>query len=255
MRVSGGDNLDSAMSLYYWPQLAAKQDTLTSAFGVDLLPATDNIRQKNYLGELPSSNTMGTDNGKEACNAWDYTDCKGTEYCPPRCPRFFDKNGVPLLIGPYLSTYRDALSAMYEDLDAHSKTLGLPPTTTEQREQWLDHLIGAGLNLVALDEGNVVGHVAAVPAEEDKSQLVVFVHQAYQNRGIGTELLKQLVAHADDENVEAITLMVALNNQRAITVYDNMGFDVIERMQGEIAMRLSLDRPIVDEVKRPPAEQ
>ncbi|GAB7011162.1 GNAT family N-acetyltransferase [Halorubrum trueperi] len=162
---------------------------------------------------------------------------------------------MPLLIEPYQSTYCAALSAMYEDLDAHSKTLGLPPTTTGQREQWLDHLTGAGLNLVALDDGNVVGHVAAVPAKEGESQLVVFVHQEYQNRGIGTELLKQLVAYADNKGVEAIKLTVALNNRRAITVYDNMGFDVIERMQGELAMRLSLDRPIVDEVKRPPAEQ
>lgn len=215
---------------------------------------TDNVRHKNYLEEL-LNNTMGADNGKEACNAWDYTDCEGTEYCPPRCPRVFDKDRKPLLIEPYQSTYRTALSAMYEDLDAHSETLGLPPTTTEQREQWLDHLIGAGLNLVALDDGNVVGHVAAVPAEEDESQLVVFVHQKYQNRGIGTELLKQLVAYADNKDVEAITLTVALNNRRAITVYDNMGFDVIERMQGELAMRLPLDRPIVDEVKLPPAEQ
>lgn len=219
-----------------------------------MLPMTDNVRHKNYIEEL-LNNTMGADSGKEACNAWDYTDCEGTEYCPPRCPRVFDKKEMPLLIEPYQSTYRVALSAMYEDLDAHSKTLGLPPTTTEQREQWLDHLIGAGLNLVAFDEDTVVGHVAAVPSEDHESQLVVFVHQEYQNRGIGTELLKQLIAYADNKDVKAITLTVASNNRRAITVYDNMGFDVIERMQREIAMRLSLDRPIVDEVKRPPAEQ
>jgi len=49
----------------------------------------------------------------------------------------------------------------------------------------------------------------------------VFVHDDYQNRGIGTESIKQLVAYADEKDYET----------------------------------LSLDSSIADRVHRPPAER
>lgn len=189
------------------------------------------------------------------CNAWDYTDCEGTEYCPPRCPRFFDREGTALLVEPYGPDHWDALVEMYEGIDTHNRTLGLPPASNEQLEEWLDHLTSNGWNLVAVDSDDVIGHIAAVPVDDEEPQFVVFVHQAYQNRGIGTELIKHLIAHADDRGHKALTLTVATENQRAITVYDNIGFDVTERLPTEVAMRLSVDDPIARQIQLPPAEQ
>lgn len=36
-----------------------------------------------------------------ACTGWDSDDCAGTPHCPPRCPRFVDGAGTPLLILPF----------------------------------------------------------------------------------------------------------------------------------------------------------
>lgn len=90
---------------------------------------------------------------------------------------------------------------------------------------------------------------------DDEAKFVVFVHDDYQNKGIRTESIKQLVAYADEKDYETLALLVAAENQRAITVYDNLGFDVTERLTTEVEVELSLDSSIADCVHRPPAER
>jgi len=190
-----------------------------------------------------------------ACSAWDNSECRGTPYCPPRCPRFRDAEGVPLVIRPYRDSDRESAVAMYDDIDAYSRTMGLPPATVPRIESWLDRLIEDGWNLVAVDGDRVVAHVAVVPADRADPKFVVFVHHDYQNRGVGTELMKQVVAYADDRDHEALTLEVSTGNRRAVTVYENVGFEVVERMRSDLEMELSLEKPVAERVQRPPAER
>ena len=190
-----------------------------------------------------------------ACDGWDYSGCEGTKYCPPRCPRFVDGDGTALLVRPYESDHRDALVQMYEEIDADSRTLGLPPESREGIEDWLDHLTSNGWNLVALAGDDVIGHIAAAPLDDEEPHIVVFVHHAYQNRGLGIELIRQLIAHADDRDHGALVLTVAAENERARTVYDNIGFDVSDRLATEITMRLAIEEPIAKRVRLPPVER
>lgn len=158
-----------------------------------------------------------------------------------------------MLVRPYESADFDALVGMYADLDGHSRTMGLPPATVPNIEDWLERLLEMGWNLVALDGDRIAGHVAVVPAESADPEFVVFVHQDYQNRGVGSELVAQLVAHADDRGHSELTLEVSTGNRRAITVYQNVGFDVVERQVMDLTMALDLQEPIVDQVQQPPA--
>ncbi len=84
---------------------------------------------------------------------------------------------------------------------------------------------------------------------------MIFVDDDYQHRGIGTELLKHVVATAGDRDHGALRLTVTRDNRRAIDVYRNVAFDVTAREPMAIAMRLSLDDPVADRVQRPPAER
>jgi ribosomal protein S18 acetylase RimI-like enzyme len=136
-----------------------------------------------------------------------------------------------------------------------ASTLGLPPKTPARRDDWLATLTENGLNLVAVAEDRVLGHVAAVPVDDENPELVVFVHPEMRGRGVGTELLKQVVAYADERGAESLRLTVASGNRRAIHVYDNLGFDVAERLERELEMRLALDEPVAARVKRPPADR
>ncbi|ELY51513.1 GNAT family N-acetyltransferase [Natronococcus jeotgali] len=192
-----------------------------------------------------------------ACTGWDNSECRGTPYCPPRCPRFETKTGVSLLVRPSESDDLDSLVRMYDGFDQYSRSLGLPPNGESRIESWLERLMSAGWNLVAFDGGRAVGHVAVVPTEsaEGKWKFIVFVHQEYQNEGVGSELLKQLVAYADERDGDELALEVSTGNERAITVYKNVGFEVIERGFSELSMALELRQPLTRRVRRPPAER
>ena len=133
--------------------------------------------------------------------------------------------------------------------------MGLPPANRDRLEQWLTKLTENGWNLVAVDDDRVVGHVGVVPASTEDPQFVIFVHDDYQNRGVGSELIKHLIASAADRGHEALQLDVAKENRRAISVYRNVDFEVTERKATGLSMELSLDAAIVEAVQRPPAER
>jgi len=149
---------------------------------------------------------------------------------------------------------REALVAMYEAVDVHSRTLGVPPKNRADLESWLDHLTTDGWNVVARLDGRIVGHVAVVPADAAEPEFVVFVHQDYQRRGIGTELLKQAIARAAPAGYDALRLTVAAENDAARALFEGLGFEVVERLEWECQMRLSCADPIASQVRRPPAD-
>lgn len=195
-----------------------------------------------------------TASGSGGCHGWDNGDCTGTPHCPPRCPRFFDRTGAPLLVRPLRETDRASLVRMYGAIE--STTLGLPPDRRDRLVAWLSDLRERGWNLVALDGERVVGHIGVVPEDDAAPEIVVFVHETYHGRGIGTELVKQAIAHAadGDHGHEALTLTVERRNRRAIAVYSNVGFERVDGW-GDLEMLLPLDDPVAAAVQRPPADR
>jgi RimJ/RimL family protein N-acetyltransferase len=147
----------------------------------------------------------------------------------------------------------------YDDLESTSTAQGVPPKGREYVAEWIDDLTGRGLNLVCVREGQIAGHVAAVPADPAAPELSVFVHHDYQNRGLGTELVKHTVAYAADRDYDALTLSVSRGNHRAIHVYKNVGFefegDQFTNGDLDLEMRLPLSAPIADQVRLPPVER
>lgn len=198
---------------------------------------------------------MSGDSEGLKCSPWDNSDCAGTSYCPPRCPRFTDKEEKALIVRPYRFEDFETLVDMYEDLDSYSRTMGLPPASRPQIENWLVNLMDRGWGLVALRADRIAGHVAATPETSSTPEIVIFVHQDARDRGIGTELMKQLVAYAANKDHSGLSLEVSSGKDRAISVYENIGFDVVESTLRELQMEISLENSIAERVQRPPGER
>lgn len=190
---------------------------------------------------------------QRACTGWRNDDCEGTPHCPPRGPRFFDEAGRAYLARPYRDDDFESLVEMYRSTT--DTTMGLPPDTRAGVEAWLEALASNGWNVVALHDDRVVGHIAVVPADSSRPEFVVFVHDAYQRRGIGTELVEQAVARASAEDYEALELLVNSGNQTAISLYHSIGFRADDREEIDLEMSLDLDDPVADEVQLPPADR
>jgi RimJ/RimL family protein N-acetyltransferase len=141
---------------------------------------------------------------------------------------------------------------MYTNLDEDSRTQGLPPPTRNGLEKWLNHLKTEGWNLLAYHDDRVVGHAAVAPIVASTPKVVVFIHQEFRNRGVGTELLKQLVVYVAGRGYEALQVTIAGENRQAITLCRNVGFEILDQMACDPELRLSLQRPIAEHVQHPP---
>ncbi|ELZ80840.1 N-acetyltransferase GCN5 [Haloferax larsenii JCM 13917] len=172
---------------------------------------------------------------------WDPSQCVGTPYCPPRCPRFVDKHGIGLVVRTYVSDDWERLREMYLSYGTEHRSLGLPPTGAARIDEWLEGLVERGRNYVAVDGKEVVGHATYAPRDDPEPELAVFVHPDSHDRGIGTELCRHVVADAESNGHDALVLHVAPENRRAIHVYLGLGFEVVPSESSETKMRLSFD--------------
>jgi hypothetical protein len=99
----------------------------------------------------------------------------------PRTPpsSFTDEEGRSILVRPYRDDDFHALAAMYDDFDPSQRAQGTPPLGAEAVRDWLSTLLD-GVNVVAVHDDRVVGHVTFVPDDTDRHELAIFVHQEYQ---------------------------------------------------------------------------
>jgi len=192
---------------------------------------------------------------KDACNIWENSECVGTKDCPPRCPRFFDKNGEPMLVREFTDDDYEPLIKMYTSLEDEDQTMGVPPQKQEALEQWLDQILSDGWSLIATHDNGIVGHAVITPKSENEPEFVIFVHRKYRNRGIGTELVKQVLAHAETMDYSNLALDVSRPNKRAINVYRKIGFHTVSETKMYKQMQVSLEKPDVYAFQQPPAKR
>jgi ribosomal protein S18 acetylase RimI-like enzyme len=136
----------------------------------------------------------------------------------------------------------DAVVSMYDDFDPADRAQGLPPVGEERVREWLHKLVdGDGYNVVAWHDDRAVGHATLVPDGESAYELAIFVHQAYQSAGIGTELIEALLGAGQTDGVEVVWLTVERWNRPAVALYEKMGFETVaaESFELEMAVRLN----------------
>lgn len=133
----------------------------------------------------------------------------------------------------------DSLVDMYDHFDGTAQSQGLPPRTRERTTDWLEILFADGLNVVAKNGGDPVGHAVLLPYE-DTSELAIFVRPDYQSAGIGTELIGGLLHYGRSEDVEHVWLTVSHDNRIAMRLYRSAGFEIRDEDRGEYEMEREL---------------
>ncbi len=154
-----------------------------------------------------------------------------------------DKGGASFVVRLYQHEKNDypTLKALYDGFEPKEWSQGLPPRLDERREAWLRYVADEGINLLALMEERVVGHAALFEMERGTScEYLVFVHQDYQDRGIGTALTQLMRELACEVGWSQIWLTVETRNFKAIHVYEKVGFCFVGPRDIECVMRLSL---------------
>ena len=139
-----------------------------------------------------------------------------------------DRKGEEILIRKYEHEKdREKLIHMYETYDPEYRCLGLPPLTRQAIENWIDYLAEVGFSILAEAKGKVIGHLVIVPTDDNKVDLTIFIHQDYQNRGIGQEMMRIIIEYCKKAGFVGISLVTERTNARAIHVYKKVGFKVV----------------------------
>lgn len=140
--------------------------------------------------------------------------------------RFTDEANRDLRLTAYRESDFDALVEMYDGFDPAYRAQGVPPMEEEGIRDWLSDILG-GPNVVARDGDRIVGHVSFVPDGTGRHELVIFVHQAYQEAGIGERLLGVGMGHAKAEGASYVWLTVEKSKPHLHQFYSRAGFSAV----------------------------
>ncbi len=202
-----------------------------------------------------------------------------------RLPRLFTaKNGQSIELRRLPFEDGPRLLEMYLAYQPRNSFQGLPPLSDEVCAHWVRNMLNDGVHIVACvpheiertplapqvveniphaqreeceqddardaehkgDASPIVGHVALFPINEKKCELLVVVSPAFQNLGIGTELVRSCIELAGEMGFQRVWLPVDATNVRARHVYRKCGFEYASGTLGrELDMVCDLDGRIV----------
>ena len=101
------------------------------------------------------------------------------------------------------------------------------------------------INFVALSDGCVVGFISAITflwvASERNNMFIqgIVVQNEYQNKGVGTKLLKHLENYADIKGITDIGLCSGFQRTAAHAFYERNGYGKITQYFGKILNSIS----------------
>ena len=134
-----------------------------------------------------------------------------------------------------------SLMEMYRFFSPKPASLGVPPEDHQTCDKWVKRLFEIGENVLAWRGNSPIGHAALVPDRNGKSgEFMVFVHQAYRQFGIGTELTRFTLEKARGLGFDSVWLTVALTNFVAIKLYRKFGFAFCDAEPYERTMMVRL---------------
>lgn len=139
------------------------------------------------------------------------------------------KDGREVLIRKFQMDDKERFIEMYESLSAEAVRWGMPPYDRERLERgWLSNMQNF-ISIVALYNDKIVGHaqIFKLPHSRRKGtgDLVIYLHQGFQNVGLGTAMMDELIALARTEGLHRIGLSVIADNKLAIHLYQKFGFE------------------------------
>lgn len=141
------------------------------------------------------------------------------------CRSIKDKLGRTIFLRPYEEGDFKGLTKMYDEFEPKGKAMGLPPAQEENRHQWMMGIVEEWFNIVAILENRIVGHAALDrPVTGNAREFMIFVHQDYQNKGIGQALTSSMLDTAKVMDCERVWVVVENLNRIAITVFKKAGF-------------------------------
>jgi len=120
---------------------------------------------------------------------------------------------------------------IYNDAILHTTAVyTYKPQTLENRQNWYDQKMQEGYPIFVYElDKKVVGFATfgpfrAWPAYKYSIEHSIYVDKNYRKKGIGTALLKELIAIATDREYMTLIAGIDAQNEKSIDMHKNFGF-------------------------------
>ena len=126
----------------------------------------------------------------------------------------------------------EAIRTIYNREVAGSTTFDLVPRSLEAQQTWLRAHAGAHPAIVAVDGGEVAGFGSLSPYRERPAYATtvedsVYVDASRQGRGVGKQLLGELVRLGTAHGFHAMIGRIVGNNEASIKLHEACGFRLV----------------------------
>ncbi|MBI3697225.1 MAG: GNAT family N-acetyltransferase [Acidobacteria bacterium] len=141
---------------------------------------------------------------------------------------------------------RELLLAMYGSFEPLGVAQGLPPRSEEASQTWIDHALQEEMNVGAFSAaGEPAGHAFLAAAEPGVAELAVFVHQSFRGRGIGTALVRAVLAAAENKGLRRVWAQTSSDNVPALRMLKRCGFRSLKFTFPVVEMAIELPAPVL----------
>jgi GNAT superfamily N-acetyltransferase len=140
---------------------------------------------------------------------------------------FTDKDGEIIFVTEFSPEERDNLIKMYSDFSPDKRCCGLPPVNRSMIEKWIDELSSKGYVFIAKHGEKIIGHIAVVPLNSH-AEFVIFVHQDYEGKRIGRELIRFAERVVKKRGVKILEAVTERTNKVAMNLYTELGFEIVD---------------------------
>jgi len=154
---------------------------------------------------------------------------------------FTCKNGETFTIRPADKNDYSLILNMYDQFEPKESAQGLPPADPEHRKELVHKILDESVNVISEIGDVVTGHASLIDIDPGvRSELVIVIHQDWQDRGLGSAMLALLVEISRHHGYHKIWLTVDARNRRAISIYRKHGFVFLGPFDSEREMELIL---------------
>ncbi len=135
-----------------------------------------------------------------------------------------------LIIRPAILSDAGSIAEIYNEAILHTTaTFDTEPKSAEDREQWLLQHRDRHIVLCAVNNRKVVGFAALSPwsdrcAYQLSSEVSIYVAPASQGKGIGQQLLGQLLNHAENSGLHYLLARITEGNTVSLYLHEKFGF-------------------------------
>ena len=119
-----------------------------------------------------------------------------------------------------------------EDLQVYVRNFGHEPDDRCLVAECDGKIVGAVWTRIMHDYGHI---------SDDTPSLAISLYKEYRNKGIGTELLKRMIALLQNDGYPQVSLSVQKANY-AVRMYRKSGFEVLQETDEELIMVCRLKR-------------